>query len=147
MEAEEGKRVRIRFICKLEDGTVYDIADRDMLEFVIGQGNTLPALEVGVLGMKPGDQRTITVSAAEAEEFPFDEDEAPTDQHYPAGAERSPELRYDSGPSEGGGDDVYLTISPEPTSPQRQLSVAGPDFFFEVEMVAVEDEDLELGGE
>ena len=78
MEAEAGKRVRINFICRLEDGTIYDIADRDSLEFVIGQGNTLPSLEMGVLGMKPGEHRSIRVPGSEAEEFPFDEDEAPT---------------------------------------------------------------------
>jgi hypothetical protein len=145
MEAEEGKRVRVNFICKLEDGTIYDVALRDTLEFVIGQGNTLPALESGVLGMSPGDTRTIRVSAAEAEEFPFNEDEAPTEDHFPAGAERTPELRYDFGPSEGGGDDVYLTVAPESSTPLAERSAAGPDFFYEVEMIAVEEVDLELG--
>ena len=61
MEAEEGKRVRISFICKLEDGTIYHIADRDWLEFVVGQGKTWPSLETGVLGMKPGEHRSIRV--------------------------------------------------------------------------------------
>ena len=90
MEAEEGKRVSISFICKLEGGTISDIALRDPLEFVIGQGNTLPSLETGVLGMKAGDCRTIRVPAAEVEEFPFNEDEAPTEAHFPAGAGRIP---------------------------------------------------------
>ena len=61
MRAEEGKRVSIKFICRLEDGTVYDVADRDTLEFIIGQGNTLPTLEMGVIGMQPGDHRAILV--------------------------------------------------------------------------------------
>ena len=145
MEAEEGKRVRITFVCKLEDGTIRDIALRDPLEFVIGQGNTLPSLETGVLGMKAGDCRTIRVPAAEVEEFPFNEDEAPTDGHFPAGAERIPELRYDFGPSEGGGDDVYLALQEESSKPPSDRPAAGPDFFFEVEMISVEDDDLELG--
>ena len=145
MEAEEGKRVSINFICKLEDGTISDIELRDPLEFVIGQGNTLPSLETGVLGMKAGDCRTIRVPAAEVEEFPFNEDEAPTEANFPAGAERIPELSYDFGPSEGGGDDVYMAIQEESSEPLSNHTAAGPDFFFEVEMISVEDDDLEMG--
>jgi hypothetical protein len=144
MEAEEGKRVSINFICKLEDGTISDIALRDPLEFVIGQGNTLPSLETGVLGMKAGDCRSIRVPAAEVVEFHFNEDEASTEAHFPAGAERTPELSYDFGPSEGGGDDVYMAIQEESSGPQSNLIAASPDFFFEVEMISVEDDDLEM---
>ena len=144
MEAEEGKRVRINFICKLEDGTISDIALRDPLEFVIGQGNTLPSLETGVLGMKAGDCRTIRVPAAEVAKFPFNEDEAPTEAHFPAGAERIPELQYDFGPSEGGDDDVYMAVQEEFNGPHSNLTEAGPDFFFEVQMLSVEDDDLEM---
>ena len=144
MEAEEGKRVSINFICKLEDGTISDIALRDPLEFVIGQGNTLPSLETGVLGMKAGDCRTIRVPAAEVEEFPFNEDEASTDAYFPAGAERIPKLRYDFGPSEGGDDDVYMAIQEESSEPLSNLTATSSDFFFEVEMISVEDDDLEM---
>jgi len=147
MVAEEGKRVKISFICKLEDGTISDIAVRDPLEFIIGQGNTLPSLETGVLGMEPGDCRTIRISAAETEEFPFNEDEAPTDSHFPAGSSRIPELEYDFGPSEGGDDDVYLAVAEESSKPQAERAEAGPDLFFEVEMISVEDAELELGDE
>ena len=106
MRAEEGKRVTIRFICRLEDGTVYDVSDRDTLEFIIGQGNTLPTLEKGVIGMQPGDHRAIVVPAAEAEEFPFDQEEAPTEAHFPAGVSRPP-IGYEFGPGDEG-DDVLL---------------------------------------
>jgi len=147
MVAEEGKRVKISFICKLEDGTISDIAVRDPLEFIVGQGNTLPSLETGVLGMEPGDCRTIRISAAEVEEFPFDEDEAPTDSHFPAGAARPPGMEYDFGPSEGGDDDVYLAVSEESRIPLAERGEAGPDLFFEVEMISVEDAELELGEE
>jgi hypothetical protein len=145
MEAEEGKRVRISFICKLEDGTIYDIADRDTLEFVGGQGNTLPSLEMGVLGMKPGEQRTIRVPGAELEEFDFDEDEAPTEGHFPAGGGSSRKYGYDFGPGEGADDDVYLSIPASPTRPLRARPAAGADLIFEVELISVEDADLELG--
>ncbi len=145
MEAEEGKRVRINFICKLEDGTISDVALRDPLEFVIGRGNTLPSIEAGILGMKVGDCRTIRVPAAELEQFPFSEEEAPTEAHFPAGAERIPELRYDFGLSEGGDDDVYPAVQEQSGRTTSEHAAVGPDFIFEVEMISVENDDLELG--
>lgn len=146
MEAEEGKRVTISFICRLEDGTIYDFADRDTLEFIVGQGNTLPSLEMGVLGMKPGETRSIVVPAAEVEEFPFDEDEAPTEGHFPAGSSGGGSgFGYEFGPGDGADDDVYLTIPEAPTRSVRQGPPAGSDLFFEVELISVEDADLELG--
>jgi hypothetical protein len=139
MEAEKGKRVRISFICKLEDGTLYDVADRDSLEFVVGQGNILPSLALGVLGMKPGEHRIIRVPGAELEQFPFEEAEAPAEGHLPAGADRTPKLGYDFGPGEGADDDVYLSIPPAPSRSRRACPADGADLFFEVEMIAVED--------
>jgi hypothetical protein len=145
MEAEEGKRVRISFICKLEDGTIYHIADRDTLEFVVGQGNTLPSLEMGVPGMKPGEHRTIRVPGSEVEEFPFDEDEAPTEGHFPAGTGKSSKFGYDFGPGEGADDDVYLTVPSAPTRPLREGPPVGSDLLFEVDLISVADAELELG--
>lgn len=145
MEAEEGKRVRISFICKLEDGTIYDFADRDTLEFIVGQGNTLPTLEMGVLGMKPGETRTIRVPATEVEDFAFDEVEAPTEEHFSAGGAGYKSYGYEFGPGEGGDDDVYLTVPAAPTRSFRERPPAGSDLSFEVNMIAVEDAELELG--
>ena len=145
MEAEKGKRVRISFICKLEDGTIYDIADRDTLEFAVGQRNTFPSLEMGVIGMKPGEHRTIRVPSSEAAEFSFDEAEAPTAGHFPAGGAKPSRYGYDFGPGEGTGDDVYLTVPSAPARPLRERPPVGSDLLFEVEMISVEDADLEIG--
>ena len=139
MQAEEGKKVTIGFICRLEDGTFYDVADRDMLEFVIGQGNTLPSLEMGVLGMKPGDHRVIRVPAAELEEFPFEPEEAPSESDFPAGTAGP---GYDFEPGEGG-DEVLLSGLPR-VRPAREAPPAGADLIFDVDMVRVEDAELEL---
>lgn len=147
MEAEEGKRVRISFTCKLEDGTIYDIADKDTLEFVVGQGNTLPTLEMGVLGMKPGEHRVIRVPAAEAEDFPFDMDEAPTEGNFPAGARGADRFGYDFGPGDEPSDDVYLTVPSSPTRPLRSRPAVASDLYFHVELISVEDAELELGEE
>ena len=42
---------------------------------------------------------------------------------------------------------MYLAIQEESTKPSSDRTEAGPDYFFEVEMISVEDADLELGEE
>ena len=145
MEAEAGKRVRISFVCKQENGTLYDIADHDTLEFVVGRGSTLPSLEKGVLGMKPGEQRVIRVPGSELRQFPFDEIAAPTAGHTPDAAQKTAKFGYDFGPGEGGGDDVYLTVPAAPVRSLREPLAVGANLLFEVEMIAVEDAGLEPG--
>jgi hypothetical protein len=139
MEAGEGKRVRISFVCKLEDGSIYDMAIRDNLEFVIGQGHTLPALERGVLGMKPGEHRTIRVPGSEVEEFPFDDHGARTEPRPTAGAGGARKFAYQFGPGEGGDDDVYLTVPASPGKPLCRRPADGSDIFFEVALISVEE--------
>lgn len=142
MEADEGKRVTIRFVCRYEDGTIYEYADRDTLEFVIGEGNTLPTLEKGVIGMHPGQHRIIVVSEAELREYPFEIGEAPVEAGFPAGiagSGASDEFFMD----DDAGDLLQpddLTITSTEENPDTGL-----DLFFDVEMVTVEDVDVELG--
>jgi len=63
--AQEGDRVRIVYSCSLDDGTIYDFQEnRDPLEFTIGEGETIPALERGVVGLRPGERRTLKIPAS-----------------------------------------------------------------------------------
>ena len=142
MEAEVGQMVRFSFICKLEDGTVYEIAYSDTLEFVIGRGSAPPSLEKGMLGMKPGELRTIRVPGSEAREFPFDAGET-AGGHSPAGAARTRKLGYDFAPGEEAGD-VLLS---GPSAPSRVVREppAGGYLFFEVELIGVEDTNRKPG--
>jgi hypothetical protein len=141
MEADEGKKVTIRFICRYEDGTIYDYAERDQLEFIIGEGYTIPSLEKGVIGMHPGDVRTIRVSAAELTEYPFELDEAPTGPGYAAG------MAGDGTADEPGtgGDNERVVQDDLPVKPLEESPELGADLFFEVEMIDVEDTEVELG--
>ena len=64
--AKLGDTVKIHFTGKLQDETVIETSkDRDPLEFKIGEGNVIPGLEQGVIGMAAGDKKTIAVSPEE----------------------------------------------------------------------------------
>lgn len=141
MEADEGTKVTIRFICRYEDGTIYDFVERDQLEFIVGEGYTIPSLEKGVIGMHPGDFRIIRISAAELAEYPFELDEAPTASGYAAGM--AGDGTADEPPLGMDKENVFeddLTVKPLEEFPEL-----GADLFFEVEMIAVEAAEVELG--
>ena len=67
MNARIGDTVRIHFVARLEDGTVFESsAGREPLQFTLGAGEVLPGLERAVVGMHPGEQKTITIPPEEA---------------------------------------------------------------------------------
>ncbi|MFZ5996913.1 MAG: FKBP-type peptidyl-prolyl cis-trans isomerase [Nitrospirota bacterium] len=60
---KEGDTIKIHYTGKLEDGSVFDSSeDGNPLEFTVGEGELIPGLEQGVIGMTEGETKTITVS-------------------------------------------------------------------------------------
>lgn len=61
-KAQDGDTVTITFQGVLDDGSVFDASDEsDPLVFVVGENEVLPGLEIAVLGMVVGDQKTVTI--------------------------------------------------------------------------------------
>lgn len=61
-KAQEGDTVIIAYHGLLEDGSTFDIKDEnDPLEFVLGESKVLPGLELAVMGMQVGSQKTVTI--------------------------------------------------------------------------------------
>lgn len=66
-DAKAGDTVKVHYTGKLEDGTVFDSsADREPLQFTIGEGNIVPGFENAVVGMSPGQSKTETIPCTEA---------------------------------------------------------------------------------
>jgi peptidylprolyl isomerase len=66
-QAKNGDRVKVHYTGKLEDESVFDSSgNRQPLEFTIGSGQVIPGFDKGVLGMKVGEKKTITVAPEEA---------------------------------------------------------------------------------
>lgn len=67
MTAKSGDTVRVHYTGKLEDGSVFDSSQgRDPLEFTVGSGQVIPGFDQAVAGMKPGDEREVTIPAENA---------------------------------------------------------------------------------
>lgn len=60
--AQQGSTVRVHYAAKLEDGTLIESSqEQEPLEFTVGEGRIIPGLEEAVVGMAPGEQKTVQV--------------------------------------------------------------------------------------
>ena len=66
-QAKQGDLVKVRYAGTLDDGSTFDSSDgREPLQFVIGEGMLIPAFEEAIVGMLPGDSRSVHIPADEA---------------------------------------------------------------------------------
>ena len=74
-QAKEGDKVTVHYTGMLESGEVFDSSmctedecgcDSGPLEFTIGMGEVIPGFEKGVIGMSPGESRTVNIPVEEA---------------------------------------------------------------------------------
>jgi peptidylprolyl isomerase len=72
-QAKQNDAVKVHYKGTLNDGSVFDTSfEREPLEFTIGEGRIIPGFEQAVLGMAPGDSKTVIIPPEEAY-GPYDE--------------------------------------------------------------------------
>jgi len=65
--AKYGDTVKVHYTGRLDDGTVFDTsADGEPLQFTIGSGQIIPGFEQAVVGMNPGESKTVKIPAEDA---------------------------------------------------------------------------------
>ena len=70
-QAKSGDIVKLQYTGRLDDNSVFDTSvDRDPIQLTIGKGRTIPALEQDVVGMEPGESKTIEISAEQSFHHP-----------------------------------------------------------------------------
>lgn len=61
--AQDGDRVRVTYVGRFTDGTVFDSSEgNEPLEFTVGSGEVIPGFDQAVIGLSPGECRTVEVS-------------------------------------------------------------------------------------
>lgn len=64
MAAKTGDKVKIEFSGKIKDGPVFVPEDNpEKAEFTVGKGEVIPGLDEAVIGMEPGETKTVEVSS------------------------------------------------------------------------------------
>ena len=62
-QAKKGDKVKVHYTGKLEDGTVFSSSPQEEpLQFTIGENQILPGFEEAVIGMNPGESRTVQIA-------------------------------------------------------------------------------------
>lgn len=148
-QAKQGDLVKVRFTGKLDDGTVVDSSEEceceececedDRLEFTIGEEQLVPGLEEAFIGMRPGESKTIRLSAERAY-GPYDDEmvmevprtEFPDDIDPEVG--QMLELTGDDGESFV----VTVTeVSDEAVTLDANHPLAGQDINYDIELVEI----------
>lgn len=137
---QTGNTVKVHYRGMLEDGTEFDSSTgKAPVQLEVGNGSLVPALEAALIGMTPGDTKTVTVIADEA-----------YGQHQP---ELVQTLARDEIPAEvgleigavlqataSGGETLNLTVvglTEEDVVLDANHPLAGRDLTFELELVEI----------
>ena len=66
-QAKDGDTVKVHYSAKLEDGEVVDsTAEQDPWEFTLGEGRVIRGFEEAIIGMSPGESKTVEVPSDRA---------------------------------------------------------------------------------
>ncbi len=66
-QAKDGDTVSIHYTGRLDDGTVFDSsANRDPLQFTLGEGQVISGFEAAVEGMEEGEKKTTSIESGDA---------------------------------------------------------------------------------
>jgi peptidylprolyl isomerase len=73
-QARKGNKVRVSYTGRLEDGTIFDASEEcdgcyggsGPLEFTIGDGSVISGFDAAVIGMSPGDNKTVIIDIDDA---------------------------------------------------------------------------------
>ena len=139
--AQIGNRVRVHYTGRLDDGEVFDSSEGGTpLSFTVGNGQVIPGFENGVIGMAPGDTRTVHILCADA----YGEHREDGVLQVPRG-EFPPDMPLEVGTSVQGqqssGQTVNFTImavSDETVTLDANHPLAGKDLTFDLTLVSIE---------
>ncbi len=138
--AEKGSKIKVHYTGKLDDGTVFDTsAERDPLEFTLGEGRLIRGFEEAVTGMKVGETKTVTISADDAygQHRPELQRRVPKEQ-FPENIDPQVGLFLNIRQPDGGVLEAVITeVSDEAVVIDANHPLAGRDLTFEIEVVDI----------
>lgn len=139
-QAISGDTVKVHYTGKLVDGTVFDSSiDREPIQFEIGLGRLIPGFEKGVVGMQPGETKSIYIPTDEAY-GQHDEDLVWEVDRNKLPDELEPEVGQQLQSVQGDGVKITVTImdvSEASVTLDANHPLAGEDLVFDVELIEI----------
>ncbi|MBC8276256.1 MAG: peptidylprolyl isomerase [Chloroflexi bacterium] len=140
-QARNGDVVQVDYTGKLADGTVFDSSvERGPLEFTLGAGQVIPGFEKAVLGMKVGEQKTVTIPADEAY-GPYRDEQVVELPREKLPSDMTPEVGQQLVMRQSDGSEIVVVItevSDETVTIDANHPLAGKDLTFEIELVKIQ---------
>lgn len=140
-QVKAGDKIKVHYHGKLRSGETFDSSEgREPLEFTVGSGQVIKGFDDGVMGMQPGDKKTIEIDVINAYgekqkemiiEFPknqFPEDMNP---------EEGMQLMMNNGQGQSF-PVVIIEVKEESVILDANHPLAGQDLIFELELVSIE---------
>ncbi len=140
-KAQPGTTVSVHYTGKLSDETVFDSSrDREPLSFEIGAGKVIPGFEESVVGMTPGDTKTIIIESEKAY-GPYREDQVVEIEESRLPDDIDPEVGQQLQVQQANGETsvvVIKDVSDGSVVLDANHPLAGEDLTFEIELVSVD---------
>jgi peptidylprolyl isomerase len=136
--AKKGDTVKVHYVGKLDDGSIFDSSEnRQPLEFVVGSNQVIPGLEEAVIGMDPGDKKTIKIPSEQAYGPHYPELVAQFERNqFPADFELAIGLQLEIPQKDGRALLVTVTeLTDESVTLDANHPLAGKDLTFEIELL------------
>lgn len=140
MAAKNGDTVFVHYTGTLDDGTIFDSSqDRAPLEAALGKNMLIPGFENALLGMVPGEKKTVTLAPADAygeymEDLALSLPRAEMPQHLKPEPGMMIQLRMDDGEEF---DAVITDVTDENVTADANHPLAGENLTFVLELVRI----------
>jgi FKBP-type peptidyl-prolyl cis-trans isomerase 2 len=138
-QAKDGDTVQVHYTLKLEDGTVFETSiGRDPLQFTIGEGQLIPGFEQAVVGMSPGESKTVEIPADEA--YPYREELVMVVDRDLLPEDLQPEVGQQLQISQPSGETIVvkvIDVSELSVTLDANHPLAGKDLTFDIELVEI----------
>jgi peptidylprolyl isomerase len=139
-QAKSGDTVKIQYTGKLDDNSVFDTSvDREPIQLIIGQGRTIPALEEAVVGMEPGECKTVKIPSGQAYGV-YHKELVHTVSRKVLSADMEPEVGQRLKATSADGRDFLVTIidiSEKTITMDANHPLAGKDLTFDIELITI----------
>ena len=137
-KVKDGDTVKVHYTGTLKDGSVFDTsAEREPLEFKLGEGQLIPGFEKAVIGLSEGEKTNVDIPSDEAYGEPREDllINVPKDQ-LPDDVEPEVGMQLQVNQPDGNAVPVRITeVGDEELTLDANHPLAGKDLSFEIELV------------
>ena len=140
MRTKFGDTVRVHFTCKFDDGTEFESSvGKEPLDLTIGDDKVMPGFEKAIIGMHPGEMKTVRVPADQGY-GPRDGEKVKTirREDFPQNLQPEVGLKFKMQLSDGRENYITVThVDESHVTLDGNHPLAGKDIIFDIELLNI----------